>query len=260
MAPSPTHLLTCGHGLCITNHQSPYLTYIYHIPAPIFFGQEWQRAVQSGFQAEALSPLLSMEGVQYLIFEMETRNDVEGGSRVQSSSSFSLLGRQPDHLCDLMSENLGFIAKLNTPLYITQAVGRRLDEILLNRRTVPQVESESMAIGGMSRPTFVSLLLPAIQQNSTYELFIGDPGYFRARLSTFQPSLGFSVERIKFRTGDQLFAIIETLRMQCLLNEVLENCFSDVSKKVEPDDETEIQLDGLFSGNVFRVSFLSTFG
>lgn len=266
IASSPAHLLTTGHGIAIMNQSTPYLTHILHAPPALFYTDEWEETLASGFQPEQAEKLLHAEGVRSVHFSVMPRSadDSAMNGPVGKEDLAGYLSRDTsgmeDELYDKLGQGLSMVAILDKPVSITAATGRALERILHGKDSPA---TEARHIGQNS--TAPSVLLPEIIPRVAYE---GPPSdgddssdsSMRYILSS-SIQVHHTLERFIFDTAAQLLAVLAVLRQQLTWNDLLEECFRDsrpVDQQSDAKRETEITLDDLFSGEsryMFAISW-----
>lgn len=238
--------------------------------------EEWDKVVQSGFQNEEMAVLSNLEeGVLSITFKVQkssTRTsstiafplDPSTSSEDELKSTVSLLSTLPSGLKEKIATGLQFLAKLDKPLVISAAAGRRLQDIVLGSNTSTlfpgtQVHAYQTLVQPASEyplqaETLEKLLLPDKEVGILYDVDMrdmNDSAPIQARLQPLSSLPAFKLEEISFEDVDQLLAIIEVLRTQACYDDMLQTMFEESSVAVkEQDAEASITLNSLLSGEI----------
>lgn len=256
VASSAQHLLTQGHGFAILHHTTPYLTTLYNLPAMAFLNEEWKHATASGFQSESMSAVARLHGAQTLRFEVELDERMAQGEAVPV---FPLLsGKIPEGISSTLGDGTRLVARLDEPLVISQAAGKRLQDILLGpTSSIAPTPSLQPPDENEQHPPYEFLLLPNITEKQWYRLVVPDMPDIHVTLQAHTSSSGgsgsnsnggFQITKLGFKSADQLFAAVEVMRLQCLFNELLSSAFGEVEEV--QDDDGNVRLEDLFSGEL----------
>lgn len=247
--------------------------YILHI-------EEWDKIVQSGFQSEELAALSQFnEDILSISFRAQKQSgqspltlsltsDLMDNGMV-SKSSFPLLPSPPANLNERFANGLQFIAKLNKPIFISAATGRRLHDILFSSNsatTFPVTQMQAYPQQGQLPPiglqvpnvkSLEEVLLPDKTPGLLYELDMRDLNGAVPLRAKIQPvSMGvpaFKLEQFAFENVDQLMAAVETLRLQACYNDMLSILFAGSSPSAtrsSVDAEANVTLESLLSGKI----------
>lgn len=271
VAGDASHLFTTGHGVVIPYHSSPYLNLIYHASSYALQTEEWDQIIQSGFQSEKLADLTKLEdGVLTMRFVAQKTNEplpfnlafpqALTGIEMVSKATFPLLPSAPTGLTEKITSGLHFIAKLNQPIVISAAAGRRLQDILLGSSvaaTFPAIQMQLFQMPNQQanlsmEVTLERVLLADRDAGVVYDLEMSNmqscPS-IRAKLQPDAYAPAFKIDQFAFETVDQLMAAVEVLRMQAYFNDLLQNLFEGAKVgKPERDIEAGITLGALLSG------------
>lgn len=271
-----------GHGLSTSYYSRPYTELIYHVQPYVLQTEQWDETVQSGFQNEEMAALLQLdEGVLSMSFKVQ-KSDKQfpfdlshtAGPANDSRapvSAFSLLPSPPAGLTEKIANGLQFVAKLNKPLIISTAAGRKLQDVLHGTESAAMFTftsqsqmyqtSGQQSIGYLSQPvgpaTLESLLLPGVAVETFYQLDmrnIRDCPPVRARLQALSNTPAFKLNHFVFETVDQLYAVTEILRTQACCNDILRETFDNSTALGNHVDlEASITLDSLLSGGCYPI-------
>lgn len=167
---------------------------------------------------------------------------LEKGTCHRLTPDTSLLGAVAGDLDEEIGEGVHYIARLNRPLLATQAAGRILESIVTGQNST----APSHPPAGNPENAFLTRLLPSIQACVRYDIGQDKDMQIQATIAR-SGARAFQITSLPFSSVSQLWRIIEVIRQQTMLNELLTSLFENarVSEKI---DEESVTLESLLSG------------